>query len=491
MIIVDYPDNTCRRFFIHEGMAFGPFDSNGDIRAVEVNLDLNTSMLQSEKGIHGENSVTHSSFAGKVYYYPILADCAPIPSVETPRSIRIPCLESPYYKDAQYGFGCPDLGALVLKSATYYVHHAVQYNSTTKYWTLVKLMARKVSPRTCYVYQWVFKVNRVISATQVELIDTYWYSVYDVDPLFDLTQPASCLQIMDVTKRVSRWVKYSPGMETKPAFTTDPSASLSPSKLQQNLEIFADNLMQEEFPLRLANYGDLASAAVKSKRLNNTNMIEFLKDLRDVKALIPKLENLTSLKGAAGTYLSVKYGILPTKSDLESIVGAFKARKPFLDREGNTVFNAAYATTQVINGSIYKLEQHIKVPVANEDSEFVRLLDDLDSSGFGLTLENVWDLVKYSFAIDWFINVGGLLRRVDNNLRLLRYNIPYVTMSDKRSIFGVLPQKPTLSTLGQIEWRYYHRWVDSQCPLPPLSLSLSPTVSKHWLEAGALLVQRS
>jgi hypothetical protein len=249
--------------------------------------------------------------------------------------------------------------------------------------------------------------------------------------------------------------------------------------------------MNGEFPLTEVNYGELAARAVKQKRVIDTNLYEFLRDLKDVKSLIPKLSNLKGLKGAADSYLSVKYGVLPTISDLTEIVNVFKARKPYFDKFGFQVFNASHISEQKGLRNTFSLEQYIKVPVANEDSELLRLLSTMDEYGFGLTLENVWDLTRFSFAIDWFIDVGGFLERIDNNQRLLRYNIPYTTMSCKKVVTGEIPQTSGLSVLGPVSWRYYHRWIDSHCPLPPITLSTTPTVSDHWLEAGALIIQRT
>jgi hypothetical protein len=214
-----------------------------------------------------------------------------------------------------------------------------------------------------------------------------------------------------------------------------------------------------------------------------------MRDIPNAKDLIPKLKNLKELKTHAGNFLAMKYGILPTISDLETIVGAFKGRKPFFDKFGSEVFNASNKAELVQGSTTFSLAQYIKVPVANEDNQFHQLLDGLENFGLGLTFSNAWDLVKLSFVLDWFIDVGGFLERIDQNLRLARYNIPYVTMSRKKAIQGEISPLNGLALTGPIKWRYYHRWVSSHCPLPPLTLSLTPTVSSHWLEGGALLLQ--
>lgn len=490
-MIIDYPDNNCRRFFITDNIIFGPVDSNLNYQAVSVELSLKEEQWLPKKGIYGENDIIHSSFEGRVNYYPIMADCIPYPNAAYPRGVTMPVKDSsPPYVDGLYGFACPDVGALVYRSSNVCTQHAIRRISSTQ-WKRIQLSIARPTNKDCYVYEMTYSITRWLSSTEVEVQIVGRNSVWGIGFTDDFFRDWSCQTIFDFPNKVSRWSNTSTYLRRCKLYTTDPSRVQNPQGLSAHLDTFINDLMNREFPIPEMNYGELAARAVKQRRCIDTNIYAFLRDIPNAKDLIPKLKNLTKLKTHAGNFLAVKYGILPTIDDLKKIVSAFERRKPYLDRYGHAIYNASNIVNQSTSLGTLTLTQYIKVAVANEDDQFQRLLDELDKVGLGLTFENVWDLIKYSFVLDWFVDVGGLLERVDENLRLLRYNIPYVTMSRKKTVLGELPLTKSLPLVGPIEWRYYHRWTDSHCPLPPLTLSTSPTVSRHWLEAGALIIQRT
>jgi len=223
---------------------------------------------------------------------------------------------------------------------------------------------------------------------------------------------------------------------------------------------------------------------------NSVNMIAFLRDLRDPKALIPKLKNLKKIKTHAGNYLCLQYGILPTISDLNHILEAFKKVKPYIDKNGFTTYSAGHSSSYESGFITDSVSQQIKLAIANEDSLFDALASKLDDWGFLATMENLWDLIPYSFVLDWFVDIGGLLHKVDARLRLARLNIRYVTMSRRATQSIKLPLSSTFPYVGTVEKVQYHRWVSDQCPVPTLSVQTPFEVSGHWLEAGALVITR-
>jgi hypothetical protein len=245
------------------------------------------------------------------------------------------------------------------------------------------------------------------------------------------------------------------------------------------------------FPLKDADYGTMASNASAKVNANQVNMIAFLRDLRRPQEMIPKLKKLRELKTHASNYLAINYGVLPTISDLQNIVAAFKKSKPFLDRNGWKTYTDVYHLSSSDSNYQYELENRIKLAIEDEDSEWSELFRSIESSGFALTAENVWDLIPYSFVVDWFINVGDFLERVDSRLRLSRLNIRYVTMSRKSKVKTVIRSSVTFPFVGSAELVRYQRWTSDLCPVPPLFFQNTPTVSNHWLEASALIIQRA
>jgi hypothetical protein len=277
-------------------------------------------------------------------------------------------------------------------------------------------------------------------------------------------------------------------------YTSRNSYSFSPSSFFKELDAWATGQYlwdtDKDFPVKGMDYGDLANEASSQVNANNVNMIAFLKDLRHPTELIPKLRNLRNLKTMADNYLTVEYGWLPTISDLQTIVEAFKKQKPYLDKNGFATYSAGFSDKRSIEDIDYCLEQHIKLGIDDYDSSAKALVGFVDSMGFLPTLQNAWDLIPYSFVLDWFINVGDFLARLDGQDRLRRLNIRYTTSSRKTTV--VRNYTPSIGSplSGSVELVHYHRWTSDQCPVPPLSLSTSFQDFNHWLESTALLIQR-
>lgn len=489
MVVIDYPDNTSRYFFLHRFTLFGPFDPNCGAGVVQTELPLDGGDFYPRKGIFGENDIVHSSFHGNVSYFPILADCVPMSTIANPRHLRMPMRQSPGWVQATYGFACPEYGALVS-----YIPNSLStlqaVRRTGKTWTMIRLMA-KPGATQCYVYSYTITLDGWVSSSKVAVSEVYRSSKYPVATTLSFASDATCEQIFEHVSRVTTWSSPSTFNNQRDAYTTDPSMVLAPTRLKGNLDGFVNQLLGQQFPIPEVDFGTLAARAVKQKLCVDANLYEFMRDLPNMRYLIPALQNLKSLKGLSGEYLKAKYGVLPTVDDLRKVLRAFRARAPFLDRYGHSIFNSSNKATRLTETISFQLDQYIKVAINDEDDQFIQLLEEFDKWGLSFTFENVWDLVRYSFVIDWFVDVGSFLERVDQNLRLLRYKIPYVTMSRKRVIVGEVPPSTSVCVVGPIGWRYYHRWVSSRCPLPPLTLSTSPTVSNHWLEAGALIIQRA
>lgn len=269
------------------------------------------------------------------------------------------------------------------------------------------------------------------------------------------------------------------------------NTGVSPSTMKSDILMrLVDEWTKDSTPLEFIHYGDLAMQATAKVNANDVNMFAFLRDLRKPWELVPKLRNLRNLKTWADNFLTVEYGILPTIDDIKSIVTALRGVKPYLDRNGFKVVTAKYVNSKTVSNTTYSLEQRIKVAVDNEDAGLLALANKLDSMGFLLTLENVWDLIPYSFVIDWFLDIGSLLERADANLRILRLGVRYATFSWKRTATVKLQPTPNFPYSGTISTVQYHRWVTDHCPEPPLSLPEVPSDFNHWLEATALLVQR-
>lgn len=242
-------------------------------------------------------------------------------------------------------------------------------------------------------------------------------------------------------------------------------------------------------PIDGYDYGELAYDALKSADENSVNMLEFISDLRHPSELIPKLKKLSMLKDASNLILQHDFGWLPTISDLKELFGLITKHGPFFDKKGNRCLTAAhFSRVSNGNGFVSSITQRIKIAVKEEEDILSSLYQQTKSMGFFPTLNNLWDLVPYSFVIDWFIDVGDFLERIDNRFFLATMDVQYVTMSFTEETQFVLPSS-LMPFTGTVTQRYYHRWVSDQCPVPPLSLNVKQDFS-HWVDAAALIYQR-
>lgn len=252
------------------------------------------------------------------------------------------------------------------------------------------------------------------------------------------------------------------------------------------------------YPEELSHYGDLANSAVGGLDAVQMNMISFLRELPEISSLIPKLQNLKKLrnirnaiKDTSDVYLTGKYGWMPTISDLQEIWHAMTKYTAITDRNGfRTTSARSISSINTSHDEKIEATQCIKLAIATEDSLFLSLLEGLEFIGLFPSLNNLWDLVPYSFVLDWFIDLGDLLERVDTRLRLLRLDIKYVTMSLKVVRSKHLVIDDVLPLIGDAHWVHYRRWTTNHCPVPPLSLQTTALPTNHWLEGSALLVQR-
>lgn len=238
------------------------------------------------------------------------------------------------------------------------------------------------------------------------------------------------------------------------------------------------------------DFGYLAKDAIGQLNVCDVNMLEFIRDLRHPRELIPKLKNLKKIKTLANNYLLAKYGILPTVDDINAIISSFQKVGPYIDTNGFSVHAAKRLQTLEKDDYIFSSEQHLKLALSRTDEEFGSLWEQLVRRGYAPTLENLWDLVPYSFIIDWLGDVGGLLERVDCRQRLQRFPYKYVTMSYHHIAQHKLGAR-FLPYYGTINREHYNRWVTGHCPVPPYSAEHEPSDFNHWIEAGALIVSRS
>lgn len=286
------------------------------------------------------------------------------------------------------------------------------------------------------------------------------------------------------------------------AVFSNPDTSILPTmrRVMSAVSSVVNGLVLTKCPIEDYDYGTLAMEAVDSSRVNKVNMLEFISDLRHPSTMIPKLKNLRnlptdpkllrSLRNVSHEYLTLHYGVLPTVDDVKTIYEAARKCAQYYDRNGYIVHTAGRTASQSTATADWNVTQRIKLATATFESMFDSVIQGFDNLGVLPTYENIWDLIPYSFVVDWYVNVGAFLEDYDNLFRLDRLNVKYVTMSKKTTATHTIVDRAS-GLNASVSVVQYHRWVTRQCPVPKLTFSETSQTTNHWLESGALLITRT
>lgn len=504
MITLVFPAANRVVYAVIDQTLYGPLGiAMDEAGSCELTVPWRGRGLSQGKSMYHENEVYHEDATGTFWYDPDLDVMRPMPTPQCPDQLMVPTIDDSGNLGtmrAELGFARHGTVALCYDDEQLtMIRQRTWFRESSSSWTWYEVTAYKSSPT---VVTGVSKCVLTFDGDAGKFYRTFYSSpaAWSSHTEFDWTMRQNAGSIR------SMWLQARP--EGDPAGVSadgwawtrkvnNPHRTLLLDSMRETINMFVAHMKLQTDFLEVVDYGLLADEAAKKVRGNNVNMLAFLRDLRHPTEMIPKLRNLKklssipkSLRNASSDYLAVHYGILPTVSDLRSIYKAITRLKPYVDRNGYNTYSAGHASTAVVGDYSYRLEQHLKLAIDDEDNLFDQIIQTVDDVGMLPTLENLWDLIPYSFVIDWFVNVSDLLERVDTRSRLARYNIRYVTMSYKVSASTQLWASTGNSLTGTVTRAYYHRWTSDQCPMPPLSLTPNTSDSSHWLESGALILQR-
>jgi hypothetical protein len=475
----------------------GPFAANGSVSRDVISYRSSLDSLSQGGALYHENDVENVQYRGDFQFIPAISDIAPAPIQTWPSAINFTYKSGTTTKVINCPGGLASNGLLCyyywggterpygIESAD--PHNFIMWNTVLETAKAISSVTRMSITRTEYRFKYV-KSGYVYHDYKQK---TFFFNPNLYVDSWDSLRSVSALK--EIYIRAGGSVEFDfPLQSGLLMLQANSSMSLSTQSVKDQIDTqFVNTLRELNSPIVETDYGELAQEAVEKLNAISSNMIAFVKDLRRPQDLIPKLKNLQKLKTLSGNYLSATYGVLPTISDLKEIFGAFQRVKPYLDRNGFKTYNASHFDSRQDGNVSFSLEQRIKIAIEDEDSDFARLAQGVQNYGFALTTENVWDLIPYSFVIDWFVNIGDFLERIDTRMRMLHLNIRYATMSRKERKTLVVEATRVLPIAGTLEMVRYSRWTTNHCPVPPLFFRNKNTVSRHYLEASALLLQRT
>lgn len=436
--------------------------------------------LHEKRGSFHENPVSNFQVDAELRQINTFGSIQRIPSQQYPETV--------YLNGSGYIFGWRAPNSVTVPTSGNYVATVIHPNGG---FTLYKVawtgpLNHKITSIGEYHYDFVSKTSTAVT-----------YNTHGRSKGWLVYQSPIDCSSAPTFNQIMSWVSYLSGI----AFSTNKLrtyAFINGSNALWGNELFAEaaveyaksRILITDSGIEARDWSDLAIAASNNFKVVKFNAIEFLADLDNPTAMIPKLQNLKNIKGIAGGYLGIHYGVLPTVDDLKSLYKSATKIKHFVDRNGFQTASAGYAASSKVDDISFSFEQHLKLAIDNEDSRMQSLVTGLENIGLMPNPSSLWDLVPYSFVIDWFVNVGDTLKDIDANQRLSRHNIRYVTSSVKETAC-VDVNASAFGFSGFVQTCKYHRDVSYVVPKSHISLSAPLSASDHWLEASALILQRA
>jgi len=276
-------------------------------------------------------------------------------------------------------------------------------------------------------------------------------------------------------------------------------------RLRKNMGLY------DEFLPRLSavERGDLAFEAAKNAKALDLNAIEFFAELPKLKESLKAILDLGRFrlnpKSLSKLYLSWKYGARLTIADAKEIALSVYEKAHAVSLSNgikscrSMLSDHRVLTAWPFTGLECDSKYHYKVYYRPIDHWITEGLNKMMTWEIFPSLSNVWDLVPYSFVVDWFLDVSQFLEYVDHSTFVSTLSVDSVTHSTKNTIVldserlnwvldeNLLGDGEPL--LGQALLTYYVRSIKHTLdePVPRFD---APESFDHWLELSAILISK-
>lgn len=175
---------------------------------------------------------------------------------------------------------------------------------------------------------------------------------------------------------------------------------------------------------------------IDSARTLFSDLFSASKSIQDGLTLLPNnIERLLKLGKLAGdAWLTYRYVYNTTKSDIQDFLGKLDVAFGSFEDQCHTIRSGT--TVGKVN---HHLTARLSPPVTYSPSESFNILYSkvkslnwrLRSMGVYPSLANLWDIVPYSFMVDWFLPVGDLLSELNTREIGNCFDVQYVVYSSR------------------------------------------------------------
>lgn len=199
-------------------------------------------------------------------------------------------------------------------------------------------------------------------------------------------------------------------------------------------------------------------------------------------------------KPLTSMYLFTKYGVLTAVSDIRRLVQGVVdfVHQPLYQR----LHSRQIVSLQEPVGSNHTYTAVLTVECGKYPDwvlgQIQRMIAEIKRWGVYPRISDIWDIIPYSFVVDWFIQFGDLFDSVADYLDVKDYFPVKEVISSEKWEYQVDASVlvPEYGASGQVHFKYYTRWISQELPLPPVTLEAGSLQDSHLVEATALILQR-
>lgn len=326
-------------------------------------------------------------------------------------------------------------------------------------------------------------------------------SSYDMRPIggsWKSYTSTSTIQVNPTTKKFRVW--YSSGWSEwqgtyRSAYETSSDdysyPVLTPSDWNKKVVFLSKYFVDEKATI----FGDLAVRCADDARTIDMNSLEYLRDIGnfvdDVKDIRSLLGKKTSVKKFAQLYLTYKYGPGLTLQDTLDLFDLCQQITGFTPKHDFSIVRASEERSRCgAAGLTESCNYHYKIYYRPSSNEFLSGIANLQSAGLYPSPKSVWELLPYSFVVDWFADVTSMLDVLDADLQWSTHEV-LSTCASVRTVYGSI--NPNLlgfvGYVGDISVVSYSRQTPSYV-YTPVYFSDTPREFKNYVELSALILAR-
>lgn len=289
-------------------------------------------------------------------------------------------------------------------------------------------------------------------------------------------------QLCEIARNYASETYYSGGdrrSSTKTISSFDADMSL------ERIRHFAETYKPPSYDLPVPNdvRWDAVTESAEGARILYINTMQYLKELPLLGRTIKTVLGIRKLnpKAMADAYLSAYYGLRLTIADSKEIARAARWQ---LSKESQRVSRIRSRKRYTRSDNV-GVSYNLTIYYQQSDSLLIKALNTLQSIDLFPSLKNVWDIIPFSFVLDWFVNIQDVLEEIDAQTFWSTTSINAIIESEKSEM------DVEVEGFGNVVFSDYIRRV--QFSLPPCTPKLDdPTLPslRNWVNGSFLVIQR-